>query len=681
MKKYILILVFLIQIGGAFAETGYQLWLHPKQPKSVKIVCSVYSPLLDLAKKELIENWQGNANDKISLFLKMDYELKEEGYKINNHSITARSEKGILYGVYELLRRQQTHQSTENILSNPSYQLRVLNHWDNMDGSVERGYAGNSIFWRKEQPFLVTAADQKRWKDYARANASIGINGSVINNVNASPLILTEDYLKRVKKIADVLRTYGIKTFISVKFSSPALIGGLKTSDPLDPAVRNWWKEKVKEIYALIPDFGGLVVKANSEGQPGPQDFHRTHADGANMLAEALNPYHGIVMWRAFVYSSTDNDRAKQAYAEFIDLDGKFHPNVILQVKNGPVDFQPREPFSPLFGAIKNTSIMPEFQITQEYLGQNTHLVFLSTMWQECLQTDTYQAGKGSTVAGCTDGSIYPQQITAIAGVSNIGRDENWCGHPFAQANWYAFGRLSWNNKLLSSQIAEEWIQQTFTNQNKSPNYQEDFLLPIKQMMLESREAAVDYMTPLGLHHIMAAKEHYGPGPWWAPKNVRADWTPPYYHRADSLGIGFDRSSKGTNAVSQYQTILASQFDDLNQCNEKYLLWFHHVAWNYPLKNGNPFWKELCLHYDGGVKKVAAFQRIWLQSKNYVDPERFTLVQQKLQEQFDNAILWKDACLLFFQRFSKMPFPKEIQLPKLDLDELIKKDMAKHLNG
>ncbi len=438
---------------------------------------------------------------------------------------------------------------------NPSYELRLLDHWDNLNGTIERGYAGHSIFWRSgKDSLVVTEKDKKLWSQYARANASIGINGAVLDNVNASPLILTKPYLGRVQAIAKVLHPYGMKTYLSINFASPSLIGGLKTSDPLNPEVIKWWHDKAKEIYKMIPDFGGFLVKASSEGQPGPQDYGRTHADGANMLADALKPYNGIVMWRAFVYNASGDDRAKQAYVEFMPFDGKFRDNVIIQVKNGPVDFQPREPFSPLFGAMKKTSVMPELQITQEYLGQSVHLVFLSTMWEEFLKSDTYQEGKGSTVARCTDGSIYPQAHTAIAGVSNIGLDTNWCGHTFAQANWYAFGRLAWDNTLSSEQIADEWIKLTFgdNSQNASNTKQQvfadwnlNFLKPVKQMMLDSREAAVNYMMPLGLHHIFAGNNHYGPGPWYAPKGLRTDWTPPYYHKADSLGIGFNRTQTG----------------------------------------------------------------------------------------------------------------------------------------
>jgi len=632
----------------------------------------------------LQQGWQGKPGASIALTIKKDNAIKGDGFKLTQNSVRANTEFGILYGVFELLRRQQTGEVlSSEIISNPSYEIRILNHWDNPNGSIERGYAGQSIFWHRDTSLVVTERDKILWKEYARANASIGINGAVLNNVNASQLMLTPAYLNRVKAIAEIFRPYGIKTYLSVKFTSPALLGGLKTSDPLNDSVINWWKAKAKEIYSLIPDFGGFLVKASSEGQPGPQDYGRTHADGANMMADALKPYGGIVMWRAFVYSPNDKDRAKQAYNEFVPLDGKFRDNVIIQVKNGPVDFQPREPFSPLFGAMKKTSVMPELQITQEYLGHSIHLVFLSTMWEECLQSDTYQQGIGSTVAHVTDGSIYPQKHTAIAGVANIGLDTNWCGHHFAQANWYAFGRLAWNDKLKSEQIADEWIKLTFydAEKNKTSNYltewNQNFLKPVKQMMMDSREAAVNYMTPLGFHHIMSANEHYGPGPWWAPARTRPDWTPPYYHQADSNGVGFDRTKAGSDAVNQYHEPLASKFNDLKTCPEIYLLWFHHLPWNYKMKSGHTLWDEICYHYDKGVQQVRRFQKIWDKVQPYVDEKRFTAVQQKLRSQTTNAILWKDACLLYFQQFSRMPIPYDIERPVSNLNDIIANDMRR----
>ena len=682
IKTSIIACSFLFLSLNSFAEDGHSLWLRAKSTGSVKIICSKNSATLDIARKELEQSWQGRSGATIKLTIKSDPLILVDGFKLSPGQIQANTDLGILYGTYELLRRQQLGEPITEEIFNPSYERRLLNHWDNPDGTIERGYAGHSIFWRKgNDSLIVTEKDNILWQEYARANASIGINGAVLNNVNASPKLLTTVYLGRVKAIADVLRLYGMKTYLSINFASPSLIGGLKTSDPLDQEVIQWWRNKVKEIYKMIPDFGGFLVKASSEGQPGPQNYGRTHVDGANMLADALKPFKGIVMWRAFAYSTSGDDRAKQAFEEFMPLDGQFRDNVIIQVKNGPVDFQPREPFSPLFGAMKKTSVMPELQITQEYLGQSIHLVFLATMWEEFLKSDTYQEGEGSTVARCTDGSIYPQTHTAIAGVSNIGLDANWCGHHFAQANWYTFGRLAWNNTLTSEQIADEWIKLTFdpTSKNsdniKEPVFAEwnlNFLRPIKQMMLDSREAAVNYMMPLGLHHIFAANQHYGPGPWWAPRGVRKDWTPPYYHQADTNGIGFDRTQTGSNAVSQYHEPLNSKFNDVQTCPEIYLLWFHHLPWNYQMKNGRTLWDDICYHYDKGLQQVRQFQKIWDRVQPYIDSERYTEVQNKLRRQCSNAQVWKDACLLYFQQFSRRPIPYDIERPVHELDELIK---------
>lgn len=680
IKIFFFHILFLFIVFNSNAENGHELWLRAAATAPVKVVCAESSATIHIAKQELHQCWQGTPNATVSLEIVKDPAIKGDGYRIGKNSVEAETDLGILYGVYALLRHQQTGiMIRHKIISNPSYERRILDHWDNLDGTVERGYAGRSIFWHGEDSLKVTAEDKRLWGEYARANASIGINGAVLNNVNASPLVLTSKYLKRVQAIANILRPYGIRTYLSVNFASPAVIGGLKTADPLDPAVKKWWKAKVKEIYHLIPDFGGFLIKANSEGQPGPQNYGRTHADGANTIADALKPFDGIVMWRAFVYSANDEDRAKQAYLEFMPLDGQFNDNVIIQVKNGPIDFQPREPFSPLFGAMKKTAVMPELQITQEYLGQSIHLVFLATIWEEFLQSETYQQGNGSTVARCTDGNIYPHEYTAIAGVANIGLDTNWCGHPFAQANWYAFGRLAWDDQLTSTQIADEWIKLTFyqapSEQAGPPVFSNDwkvnFLKPVKQMMLQSREAAVNYMMPLGLHHLFSAHEHYGPGPWWAPKGVRKDWTPPYYHQADTGGIGFDRTQTGSNAVSQYHEPLASKFNHVKTCPEIYLLWFHHLPWDYKMKSGRTLWEALCYHYEAGLQKVREFQKIWDKVKPYVDTERFYKVQSKLRKQCLNAQLWKDACLLYFQQFSRRPIPYNIERPVHDLDEMI----------
>jgi alpha-glucuronidase len=684
--KVLLCTFILIRSVLLQAEDGHNLWLRAKSSTPVNVICSKKSATIDIARQELQQSWLGKAEASVVFTVKPDKTIKGDGFKLTLNGIQANSDLGILYGVYELLRRQQTGENITEETINPSYEHRLLDHWDNLNGTIERGYAGRSIFWRHGTDSLsVTEKDKILWKEYARANASIGINGAVLNNVNASQLMLTTECLERVKAIAEVLRPYGIKTYLSIKFSSPTLIGGLKTDDPLDPEVIKWWKTKVEEIYRLIPDFGGFLVKANSEGQPGPQDYGRTHADGANMFADAVKPFGGIVMWRAFVYTASDEDRAKQAYSEFMPLDGKFRDNVIIQVKNGPIDFQPREPFSPLFGAMKKTSVMPEVQITQEYLGQSIHLVFLASMWEEFLHSDTYQEGTGSTVARCTDGSIFTQKHTAIAGVSNIGHDANWCGYTFAQANWYAFGRMAWNNKLTSEQIADEWIKLTFyqfpsANNGSfdfSKDWMENFRNPVKKMMLDSREAAVNYMMPLGLHHIFSANEHYGPGPWWAPERVRKDWTPPYYHKADTLGIGFDRTQAGSNAVSQYHEPLNSRFSDLKTCPEIYLLWFHHLSWDYKMENGRTLWDDLCYHYDTGLQQVRHFQKVWDEVKPYVDKERFAQVQRKLRSQSINAQVWKDACLLYFQQFSRKPIPYDIERPVNNLNDLIENDMKR----
>lgn len=598
---------------------------------------------------------------------------KRESFTITSSAdsiiIASESEIGLLYGAYHLVRLQDTHADTRNlsIIESPAYSLRILNHWDNLDGTVERGYAGHSIWRWDELPDTLSP----RYREYARRNAAIGINGTVLNNVNAAPQILSGEYIPKVEAIANVLRPYGIKVYLSINFSSPMVLGGLKTADPLNAEVAAWWKEKVREIYDVIPDFGGFLVKANSEGLPGPQDFGRSHADGANMLAKALKPFGGIVMWRSFVYKPDGDDRAKQAYLEFVPLDGQFENNVILQVKNGPVDFQPREPFNPLFGAMKQTSIMAEFQITQEYLGFSNHLVYLAPLWKECLDSDTYLDGEHCSVKQITCGN----PISAIAGVANIGEDANWCGHPFAAANWYAFGRLAWNPSLSANAVAEEWLLQTFPEKGFAK------VLPaVKEMMLESREVAVDYMMPLGLHHLFAWGHHYGPEPWCEVEGARPDWLPKYYHRADSIGLGFDRTATGSNAVAQYNPPLGAIFGDIRSCPENLLLWFHHVPWTYQMKNGATLWENLCHKYEYGIGRVRNFGRIWEGCKPYVDPETFRMVEERLKIQEHDAVWWKNGCLLYFQTFSKLDFPNDIEPMTYTLDELksIKLDLKHH---
>jgi alpha-glucuronidase len=573
--------------------------------------------------------------------------------------VAANHEIGVLYGAFHLLRWVATQGDPLGIdvTSAPRIRHRLLNHWDNLDGSVERGYAGASLWdWHKLPDYV-----SPRYTDYARANASIGINGSVLTNVNANARVLTSPYLAKVAALAEVFRPYGIRVFLTARFSAPIEIGGLDTADPIDPKVLAFWQAKAHEIYRFVPNFGGFVVKANSEGQPGPQRYARSHADGANVLAEALAPHGGIVLWRAFVYDNdVPEDRAKQAYNEFAPLDGQFRRNVAVQVKNGPIDFQPREPFHPLFGAMPKTPLALEVQLTQEYLGCATHLAYLAPMFTECLDSDTFASGEGSLVAHVADGTLHGHELSAICAVSNIGADRNWCGHPFAQANWYAFGRLAWDHRVSSESIADEWVRLTFNNDER-------FVRPVRDMMLASREAVVDYMTPLGLHHLMAWDHHYGPGPWI--DEGRADWTSVYFHRADAAGLGFDRSPSGSNAVSQYYSEVQKRFGDVARCPEQLLLWFHHVAWNAPLESGRTLWQELCAKYQRGVESVRSFQRTWQALEGLVDRARFLHVRSLLTIQEKEARWWRDACLLYFQTFSKQPFPAGSEPPERTLEE------------
>ncbi len=645
-RFYLLICIALFFINQMAAENGSRLWLRQSggAGASVEVLSRHASATLNIAAEELRQSWRGNP---VILTIEKDKALAADGFKIvcseGKIRVISPTGTGLLYAAYHLLRLQESGQAIASTTENPAYTLRILNHWDNTDRTVERGYAGESLWDWEKLPHTLSES----YKDYARANASIGINGTVLNNVNASPEILSAEYLNKVKALADVFRPYGIRVYLSVNFASPMVLDSLPTADPLDKRVIRWWKKKAGEIYGLIPDFGGFLVKANSEGQPGPCDFGRTHADGANMLADALRPHKGIVMWRAFVYSPSDADRAKQAYLEFKPLDGNFRSNVIVQVKNGPVDFQPREPYSPLFGAMRHTPLMVEFQITQEYLGHSNHLVYLAPMWKEFF------------------GLVPPSTLKAVAGVSNIGSDANWCGHPFAQANWYAFGRLAWNPSLSSEAIADEWLRQTFSKEK-------EFVEPIGRLMLRSHEAAVDYMMPLGLHHIFAWGHHYGPEPWCNVPGARPDWMPSYYHRAGANGIGFDRSHTGSHATAQYPDSLCRLYDDPSTCPEQYLLWFHHLPWNHRMKSGRTLWDELCHRYDSGVQQVREFQKTWDRVESLIDAERFRDVQSRLKTQLRDAVWWKDACLLYFQEFSKLPIPYGIERPIHELEELKK---------
>jgi alpha-glucuronidase len=705
MKKVILLVLFILP-AAAIAEDGYRLWLRYDRVKDAARLASYQrlikgwyidgnSPTLDAAARELGMGLSGllgltlSASDRISFDgvvcakvgspilngLKADVPgASGEAFAIRSVIlnkrkvilVTAREDIGVLYGVFHLLRMMQTGQDLANVnyATSPLIQLRMLNHWDNLDRTVERGYAGFSLWdWHRLPEYI-----DPRYTDYARANASIGINAASITNVNANARILSPDYLEKAKALADVFRPYGIKVFLTARFSAPIESGGLKTADPLDEEVRAWWMKKTEEIYKYIPDFGGFLVKANSEGQPGPQNYNRSHADGANMLADAVKPFGGIVIWRAFVYDAkVPDDRHKQAYTEFEPLDGTFRNNVLVQVKNGAIDFQPREPFHPMFGAMPQTPLMMEFQITQEYLGFATHLVYLATLFKECLDSDTYSKGAGSTVAKVVDGSLEQHKLNGMAGVANTGSDRNWTGHLFGQANWYAFGRLSWDHQLSAEAIADEWIRQTFVNSNEVKGATADIVGPIKQMMMTSRETTVNYMTPLGLHHIMGANHHYGPGPW-VSKMSRPDWTSTYYHKADSNGIGFDRTAKGSDATGQYSPEVASKFNNLAISPEEYLLWFHHVSWDYKMKSGKTLWEEMCLHYYAGVDAVRGYQRTWESLKGKIDDERYNQVKMLLAAQEKEAVNWRNSCVLYFQTFSKMKIPAGLEMPEKDLE-------------
>ncbi len=664
MKKYLILLITVLTSLHVSAQSdGSQLWLGKQYANSCQVISQLPNDATaKIAKQELENNWRGK-----NVELKIDKSLNlGEGYNIYARpaqqgdniqyeaTITASNPIGLLYGAYELIRlqntdayntgsgNQQNFSKAIDEIEKPQVGLRILNHWDNLDGSIERGYAGKSIFKWEEIKLgkngkggSISKSLHDRLITYARANASLGINGSVLNNVNASPKMMTAEYINKVKVIANILRPYGIRVYLSINFASPMALGYTKTADPLDKKVQQWWKKKAKEIYATIPDFGGFLVKANSEGQPGPGDYHRTHADGANMLADAVKPYGGIIMWRSFVYGANHKgeDRVKQAVSEFKGMDGKFRDNVILQSKNGPLDFQPREPYAPIFDNIKQTPQIAELQITQEYLGQSKHLTYLAPMWKEFF------------------GFVNPNRLVGISGVANIGDDANWCGHPFSQANWYAFGRLAWNPSLTAEEIAHEWLVQTYGNQD------EKFTKPVEMMMMTSREACVNYMMPLGLHHIFKFDHHYGPEPDGFIASYPLEWCPVYYHKADAQGVGFDRSSKGTDAVGQYPEPYRSMYDNIATCPEEYLLWFHHVPWTYKMKSGSTLWQELCMKYNMGVAMVEVYRDFWHTSaKQYMKghEQEWQHTDSLLNVQLENAKEWRNTCLKYFQTFSKM---------------------------
>lgn len=611
------------------AEDGSRLWLRLDANNVVTNVEIGAGVRKSQTVRIAVEELQGSGIGRLIRFAH-DKDMTAEAYsiKVADGAVTiqASTANGLLYGAYALIRQHATG-GIHDELSAPAFALRMLNHWDNPDLSVERGYAGKSIFkWEKiDSRSRMSDSLRERLVQYARANASIGINATVLNNVNASPQMLSTTYINKVSAIADILRPYGITVYLSVNFATPKVLGGLVTADPLDAQVQKWWKDKAKEIYRKIPDFGGFLVKANSEGQPGPGDYGRSHAEGANTLAAALQPYKGKVIWRCFVYGNhKGEDRVMQAINEFRDTDGKFLPNVILQAKNGPLDFQPREPYAPIFDFIKHTPMAAELQITQEYLGQSRHLVYLAPMWQEFFSF------------------VAPKSLVMVAGVANIGDDANWCGHHFSQANWYAFGRMAWNPNLDSRTIADEWLKQTFTKD-------EAFVKPVAQLMMDSREACVNYMMPLGLHHIFKADHHYGPEPDGNQAHFPMEWRPVYYHKADANGIGFNRSTHGgTSATQQYREPFRSQYDDVATCPEEYLLWFHHLPWTYTTKSGRSLWDELCHLYNKGVDEVTTYPGRWAAVRNYVDEQRWEEVNSRIAHQVENAKEWRDACVGYF---------------------------------
>lgn len=698
--KLVYIAALILCMPMLHAENGYDLWLRYQKVDNSQLLNSysktlaklnfpVNSATLTEAKKELQQGLNGlldtnlpetDGISKGTLLVGTPASSKvlsgihaitneisglgDEGFliktlKVNGTPCTviaARKDMGVMYGVFHFLRLLQTQSDIKelNITQMPKLQRRMLNHWDNLNGTIERGYAGYTLWdWQRLPGYI-----DPRYRDYARTNASIGINGTVLNNVNANARSLTTEYLIKAAALADVFRPYGIRVYLTARFSAPKELRALNTADPLDPEVRQWWKDKVKEIYKYIPDFGGFLVKANSEGQPGPQDYKRTHADGANMMAEALEPYGGIVMWRAFVYENSRNvDRAGNGYEEFKPLDGKFNKNVFVQPKNGPIDFQPREPFHPLFGAMPQTPLMLEFQITQEYLGYATNLAYLGPLFEECLDADTYTKGKGTTVANVLEDYNRSHGISGIAGVANIGTDINWCGHLFGQSNWYAFGRMAWNPELSSEEVADEWLRMTFNNNTS-------FVNPIKEMMQQSRETVVNYRNPLGLNHIMNFATHYGPGPWYKDPH----WDAKDYHKADETGIGVDRTSKGSNVVNQYAKPLAEILENLNTCPQKDLLWFHHLPWDYKMPSGKILWEELVAYYYKGVDEVRGMRKLWNSMEGKIDAERFNHVKQLLKVQEDEAIWWRDGCVLYFQTFSKRPIPSQYEHPQHTLE-------------
>lgn len=699
---FVLSFVLLCAAGLASAEDGYRMWLRydPLENTSLRndyraqlrhLVVDSESDTINAAVNELRMGLEGLLDRKLSerdslarrgnlvigtpensaLIASLDLserlaQVGPEGFileqtRINRRPATivaAQTDVGVLYGTFHLLRLLQTGESIEGIQvsSAPKVQHRMVNHWDNLDRLVERGYAGLSLW---DWGTLPNYKDP-RYTDYARMNASIGINGAAINNVNADPRILSDQFLEKVAVLADVFRPYGIKMYLSINFDSPRAFGDLDTADPLDPGVRQWWKDRAAKVYEYIPDFGGFLVKADSEGQPGPHGYQRTHAEGANMLAEALEPFGGLVVWRAFVYDPEQEDRFREAYDEFMALDGKFNDNVILQIKNGPIDFQPREPFSPLFGGLEDTNIMLELQVTQEYFGFSYHLAYQGPLFEEVLQSDTYAKGEGSTVGKILGNEVFEYKHTGMAGVINPGTDRNWTGHPFVQSSWYVYGRMAWDYELTSEQIAQEWMRMTFSHDSR-------FLDPVGDIMAESREAGVNYRNPLGLTHLFAQGHHYGPAPWYAEAD-RLDWTAAYYHRASASGIGFDRTASGSNAVEQYHKPVRDLFADLDRVPEEFMLWFHHVDWDHKMASGRTLWEELVHKYYQGVEQVKTMQRQWDSVEGLIDQERFEHVKALLEIQLRDAIRWRDSSVTYFASVSGRVIPDEYPQPEHNLE-------------
>lgn len=558
------------------------------------------------------------------------------------------SDKGCFYAVFHLLRLLQTGNdiSAISVVENARNPLRMIDHWDNMDGSVERGYAGKSIFFANGG----FVSNLSRVRDYARLLASVGINAIAINNVNVHAVesqLITSEYLSGVAKIADIFRRFGIQLFLSVNFASPIEVGGGHTADPLDPEVQLWWRTAAERVYRSIPDFGGFLVKADSEFRPGPFTYGRDHADGANMLAAALAPFGGRVIWRCFVYNCTQDwrdrktDRARAAYDHFTPLDGRFQDNVLLQIKNGPMDFQVREPVSPLFGGLKKTNQILELQITQEYTGQQIHVCYLVPQWKEILEFDTESQGAGSTVANIVSGAIHNRRLGGMAAVSNIGDDANWTGNVLAQANLYGYGRLAWNPGLAAKTITDEWVAMTFGTEKALVD-------TISELMLGSFRTYENYTAPLGVGWMVNPGNHYGPN---VDGYEYSKWGT--YHFADCKGIGVDRTAAtGTGYAAQYHSAVAQLYEDVDTCPDELLLFFHHVPYMHVLKSGKTVIQHIYDAHFEGVEQVASMRERLRQVGEWINPAIFDQIAQRLDRQLEDAREWRDVINTYFYRKS-----------------------------